>query len=37
MPKGNTKKFTKKEQGMLRSAYRRIPRREGYSENQKAS
>jgi len=23
MPKGNTKKFTKKEQGMLRSAYRR--------------
>ena len=22
MPKGNTKKFTKKEQGMLRSAYR---------------
>jgi len=23
MPKGNTKKFTKKEQSMLRSAYRR--------------
>mgnify|MGYP003139138417 CR=1 FL=1 len=29
MPKGNTKKFTKKEQGMLRSAYRRAHAEKG--------
>ena len=29
MPKGNTKKFTKNEQGMLRSAYRRAHAEKG--------
>ena len=35
MPKGNTKKFTKKEQGMLRSAYRRAHAEKGSQQIRK--
>ena len=35
MPKGNTKKFTKKEQGMLRSAYRRAHAEKGFQRIRK--